>query len=68
MLSLMSLSKSKIFTRVALVSLVLHLCGTRVVRVEVVSRVAFMFHFCRTRVVRVARVWRSCCKIDYIKS
>ena len=52
MLLLMSVSKSKFFTHVALMSFVWHSLGTRVVSV------ALALHLCRTRVSRVSH---SCC-------
>ena len=55
-----SLSKSKFFTRVALMSFVQHSCRTCVARVSLVSLVS---HSC---CIRVARVWHSCCKLDQI--
>ena len=58
--SLISSSKSKFFTRFALVSLLSHSCWTRVVRVALVS---LLSHSCRTS---VARVWHSFCKMDQI--
>ena len=77
MFLLVSLSKSKIFTCVALMSfvqyscltrvvrvtLVLHLCCTRVARASLVSLVSHLCCSCRTH---VARVWLSCCKLDQI--
>ena len=52
-----SLSESKFFTRVALVSFVQHSCRSCFTCVAVLS------HLSRTR---VARVWRSCCKLYQI--
>ena len=77
MFLLVSLSKSKFFTRVALVSFVSHSCRSYSACVALVSLVS---HSCRTRVVsvalvlhscsscrtRVAHVWHSCCKVDQI--
>ena len=60
MFLLLSLSKSKFFTRVALVPFVQKSCRTRVVHVALVSLVS---HSCCTR---FARVWCSCCKLDQI--
>ena len=57
MFLLVSLSKPKFFTRVALVSILRHSCRTRV------ARVALVLHLYRTR---VACVWHSCCKLDQI--
>ena len=51
MLSLVSLSKSKFFTRFALVLFVQHSCNTRVVRVALTSNLCF------SRVIRVTLVW-----------
>ena len=62
MFLLVSLSKSKFFTRVTLLSFVLHLyrsCFTRV------ACGALMLHSCRSCRTRVARVWHSRCKLDY---
>ena len=69
--SLVSLSKLKFLTRVAVVSfvqrgcricvaLMLHSCCLCLTRVALVS---FVLHLCRTR---VGRVWHSCCKKDQI--
>ena len=74
MLLLVSLLKSKFFTRFALMLFVQHSCCTHVVRV------ALALHLCHTCVAcvslvlhsfcsccnRVARVWRSPCKLDQI--
>ena len=54
MFSLVSLSKSKFLTSVALLSFVEHSCHTRVVRV------ALVLHLCRTCVTRVSLVLVSC--------
>ena len=54
---LVSLSKSKFFTCVALVSHSCRQCSLRV------SLVQFVSHLC---CIRVARVWHSCCKLDQI--
>ena len=72
MFLLVSLSKSKFFTRAALVQfvqhsfalvlLVQHSCRTRVARFSLVSLVP---HSC---CIRVARVWHSRCKLDQIFS
>ena len=73
-----SLSKSKFFTCVALVSFVQHSCLTRVVHVVIVSLIT---HSCLTRVTsvplvlhsccqcrtRVACAWHLCCKLDWIQ-
>ena len=69
-----SLSKSKFFTRVALVSFVYHSCCICVALVSLVSHscrtrvasVALMLHSCRSCRTRVARVWHSCCILDQI--
>ena len=60
MFLLVSLSKSKFFTRVALVSFVQHSCRQCSSHVAPVSLVS---HSC---CIRVARVWHSCCKLDQI--
>ena len=71
MFSLVSLSKSKFFTRVTLVSFVQHLCRTRVVHVELVQHlcrsrvncvtlVSLVSHSYRSRVVLVAFLSHSC--------
>ena len=52
-----SLSESKFFTRVALVSFAQRSCRS------CFTRVALLSHLSRTR---VARVWHSCCKLDQI--
>ena len=72
-----SLSKSKFFTRVTLVSFVQHSCCTRVVHVALVSHlcclcltcvssVALVLYSCCSCRTRVARVWHSCRKLDQI--
>ena len=75
MFLLVSLSKSKFFTRVAPVSFVYHscrtgvvsvalvsnLCGTGVARVSLVSLVSYSF------CIRVVRVWHWCCKLNEIE-
>ena len=75
MFLLVSLSKSKFFTRVAPVPFVYYSCRTRVVSVALVS------NLCGTRValvslvllvsylycIRVARVWHWCCKLNEIE-
>ena len=77
MFLLVSLSKSKFFTRVTLTSFVQHSCLTRVVRVALVlplcctcvtrvSLVSLVSHSCRSCHTHVARVWLSCCKLDQI--
>ena len=58
MFLLVSLSKSKFFTRVVRVALVSHSCRS------CSSRVALVSHSCRQCRIRVARVWYSCCKLD----
>ena len=60
MFSLLSLSKSTVFTRVALVSHLCCLCNTRV------APVSLVLDSCCIRVACVTRVWHSCCKLDYI--
>ena len=78
MFLLVSLSKSNLFTPVALVSFVQHPCRTHVVRVVPMSHscrscrtriasVALMLHSCRSCSTRVAGVWYSCCKLDQIR-
>ena len=68
MFLLVPLSKSKIFTRVALVSFVQHLCRTRAIGVTLVSyscrSCSARAHLCRLCRTRVARAWHSCCKSD----
>ena len=55
--SLVSLSKSTVFTRVALVSYSRRSCHTRFIHV------ALLLHSCCTR---VTRIWHSYCKIGWI--
>ena len=57
MFLLVSLSKSKFFACVALVSVVQHSCRTRVVSVSLVSHSC---RYCRTRVAFVSHSCRSC--------
>ena len=57
MFLLVSLSKSKFFTRVALVWFVQHSCRTYI------TLMFLVLHSCR---IRVVRVWHSCCKLDQI--
>ena len=59
----MLLSKSRFFTRVALVSFVQHSRRTCVTHV---ASFALVLHPCRLYCTRVARVWLSCCKLDQI--
>ena len=77
MFSLVLLSKSKFFTRAALVSYMQHLCRTCVVNVVLMShscctrvaRASLVLHSCHsccTRVAFVLLVSHSCCKIDQI--
>ena len=61
MVSVVSLSKSKLFTRVALVSFVQHSCCTRVVRIALLfhsccTRVSLMLHLCHSHCTLVVRV------------
>ena len=63
MFLLVSLSKSKFLTRVALVSLVQHSCRSCLTRVASVTLLSHLCCSCRTS---VARVWHSRCKLDQI--
>ena len=60
--SLVSHSYRSCSNRVALVSLVQYSCRSCLTRVALAS---LMSRSCR---IHVARVWRSCCKLDYINS
>ena len=77
MFLLMTLSKSKFFTRVALVSFVQHSCRSWSTRVALVSHlcrscftriasVALVLHLCHSCRTRVPSVWHSCCKLNQI--